>query len=112
MPIYEYECLSCHQVVEAVQKFSDAPLNKCAHCQGQLKKLISHTSFQLKGTGWYVTDYARGDHGGAKGEKAAKPAENQTDKAECKTECKTECKAGCKTEGAAAPECKKADTAE
>lgn len=70
MPIYEYECLSCGRISEAFQKFSDAPLSTCQHCRGQLKRLISHTSFKLKGTGWYVTDYARCDQGGAKGEKA------------------------------------------
>jgi len=58
MPIYEYQCLSCGQVVEAFQKFSDAPLKKCKHCSGKLKRLVSCTSFQLKGSGWYVTDYS------------------------------------------------------
>jgi putative FmdB family regulatory protein len=59
MPIYEYECQKCRQVTEAMQKFSDAPLNSCPACSGELKKLISHSSFHLKGGGWYVTDYAR-----------------------------------------------------
>jgi putative FmdB family regulatory protein len=58
MPIYEYECLKCHSVEEVLQKFSDKPLTKCKHCSGKLHKLISHNSFHLKGTGWYVTDYA------------------------------------------------------
>ncbi len=75
MPIYEYECLACGRTIEAFQKFSDAPLTRCQHCQGRLKKLISNTSFQLKGSGWYVTDYARADTGGAKAEKAGKAAE-------------------------------------
>jgi putative FmdB family regulatory protein len=75
MPIYEYECLACGRTIEAFQKFSDAPLIRCQHCQGRLKKLISNTSFQLKGSGWYVTDYARADKGGAKAEKAGKAAE-------------------------------------
>jgi len=57
MPIYEYLCLKCERQLEAVQKFSDAPLSTCPECGGQLKKLISSTSFVLKGTGWYVTDY-------------------------------------------------------
>ena len=82
MPIYEYECLACGRTIEAFQKFSDAPLTRCQHCQGRLKKLISNTSFQLKGSGWYVTDYARSDKGGAKGEKAGKPPqEAKPDKA-------------------------------
>ena len=75
MPIYEYECLACGKTTEAFQKFSDPPLGRCPQCRGRLKKLISTTSFQLKGSGWYVTDYARADKGGAKGEKAASGSE-------------------------------------
>jgi putative FmdB family regulatory protein len=58
MPIYEYECTQCGRVEEALQKFSDTPLKKCRHCSGKLHKLVSQSSFQLKGSGWYVTDYA------------------------------------------------------
>ncbi|MBW1670643.1 MAG: zinc ribbon domain-containing protein [Deltaproteobacteria bacterium] len=58
MPIYEYECESCGKVIENWQKFSDAPLGTCESCGGNLHKLISHSSFHLKGSGWYVTDYA------------------------------------------------------
>lgn len=58
MPIYEYECEVCGAVEEALQRFSDKPLKKCKKCSGKLHKLISQSSFHLKGTGWYVTDYA------------------------------------------------------
>ena len=58
MPIYEYECVKCHQTTEALQKFSDPPLTDCPRCNGRLKKLMSLNSFHLKGSGWYVTDYA------------------------------------------------------
>ena len=58
MPIYEYECTKCGNIEEALQKFSDKPLNKCRHCSGKLHKLVSQSTFHLKGTGWYVTDYA------------------------------------------------------
>jgi len=58
MPIYEYECSKCGTVDEVIQKFSDKPLAKCKHCSGKLHKLISHSAFHLKGSGWYVTDYA------------------------------------------------------
>jgi putative FmdB family regulatory protein len=55
MPIYEYECSKCGRIDEVIQKFSDKPLARCKHCSGKLHKLISHSSFHLKGTGWYVT---------------------------------------------------------
>jgi putative FmdB family regulatory protein len=59
MPIYEYECKKCGKTIEVIQKMSDAPLKKHAKCGGTLTKLISASGFQFKGTGWYVTDYAR-----------------------------------------------------
>jgi len=61
MPIYEYECGKCGQTFEVIQKMSDKPLKKHAGCGGTLTKLISAAGFQFKGTGWYVTDYARKD---------------------------------------------------
>ncbi|RLB44184.1 MAG: zinc ribbon domain-containing protein [Deltaproteobacteria bacterium] len=57
MPIYEYECTKCGHQTEAWQKFSDPPLEKCEVCGGKMRKLISHSTFHLKGSGWYVTDY-------------------------------------------------------
>lgn len=61
MPLYEYQCTKCNKVTEAIQKFSDAPLKVCPEvgCKGELKKLLSSTSFALKGSGWYTTDYKR-----------------------------------------------------
>jgi putative FmdB family regulatory protein len=59
VPIYEYQCSECGEIFEAFQKISDAPLNQCRYCQGSVEKLISQSSFQLKGSGWYLTDYAR-----------------------------------------------------
>lgn len=58
MPIYEYECTDCGEVEEIIQKFSDKPFTECKRCSGKLHKLVSQSSFHLKGTGWYVTDYA------------------------------------------------------
>jgi putative FmdB family regulatory protein len=58
MPVYEYECSQCGEIEEVIQKFSDEPLTTCRHCAGKLVKLISQSSFHLKGSGWYVTDYA------------------------------------------------------
>ena len=57
MPIYEYDCQTCGKHHEIMQKITDAPLKKCPDCGGKMKKLISNTSFVLKGTGWYATDY-------------------------------------------------------
>jgi putative FmdB family regulatory protein len=59
MPIYEYECKKCGKTIEVIQKMSDKPLKKHEGCGGTLTKLISAAGFQFKGTGWYVTDYAR-----------------------------------------------------
>ena len=61
MPIYEYQCDKCGQVMEKMRKFSDPPLAVCPACGGALKKLISDCTFHLKGSGWYVTDYADKD---------------------------------------------------
>jgi putative FmdB family regulatory protein len=69
MPIYEYECVKCGIIEEVLQKFSDKPLTQCRHCRGKLSKLVSQSTFHLKGSGWYVTDYAK------KSNKSAKPAQ-------------------------------------
>ena len=58
MPIYEYQCKKCGHQTELWQKFSDPPMARCDHCNGKMKKLISQSTFHLKGSGWYVTDYA------------------------------------------------------
>jgi len=59
MPIYEYACKKCGKTIEVIQKFSDRALRKHESCGGALTKLISASGFQFKGTGWYVTDYAK-----------------------------------------------------
>ena len=102
MPIYEYQCQKCG-TFEITQKITEKPLGKCPTCKGKVKKLISNTSFQLKGTGWYVTDYARKDNGkgAGKGENGAKSSteskESKDTKSEAKAESKTESSSG-KTE--------------
>lgn len=63
MPIYEYECGKCGNTLEVLQNFSEKPLAKCPQCSGKLHKLISQSTFHLKGSGWYVTDYAKKSSG-------------------------------------------------
>ncbi len=66
MPIYEYRCDSCGRVFEVIQKFSDEPLSLDPECgKGPVERLISAPAFQFKGTGFYITDYAKGKDGGA-----------------------------------------------
>ncbi len=57
MPIYEYQCQTCHRTLEKRQKFSDPELTVCPHCEGKLEKLISAPSFQFAGGGWYADGY-------------------------------------------------------
>ena len=65
MPIYEYRCEKCGEF-EVTQRITDDPLKRCPTCRSKVKKLISNTSFQLKGSGWYVTDYGRKGSGESK----------------------------------------------
>ncbi len=91
MPIYEYRCAECGQEHEILQKVSEPPLTECPACgKPALQKLLSAAGFQLKGSGWYATDFK----GGGK-----KPADKKTEaKTEAKTETKTEAKADTKAE--------------
>ena len=93
MPIYEYSCQKCG-VVEVTQRITEKPLAKCPGCKSKVKKLISNTSFQLKGTGWYVTDYARkGQNGEAKSDNASTPSSPSAEsKNESKSATKSETK--------------------
>jgi putative FmdB family regulatory protein len=59
MPLYEYQCEACGQRFEVIQKFSDPPVETCRGCGGAVKKLLSSPAIQFKGSGWYITDYAR-----------------------------------------------------
>ncbi len=80
MPIYEYECEECGRRYEVWQKITDEPLTTCEACKGRLRKLISQSSFILKGSGWYVTDYARKEKGSssAKGEAKGKESSSKS----------------------------------
>lgn len=92
MPIYEYRCSKCERVFEVMQKFSDAPLSEHADCGGAVERLISAPAFQFKGTGWYVTDYARSGGGGKGANGESKGDSKGESKAESKSESKPESK--------------------
>jgi putative FmdB family regulatory protein len=96
MPIYEYTCQKCGAHMEVMQKISDKPLARHQRCGGKLVKEWSQTSFQLKGSGWYVTDYA----GKKQDKKDSK--ETKSEPAESKSATTTETKAETKTETTAA----------
>jgi putative FmdB family regulatory protein len=102
MPLYEYQCEACGHQFEQIRKFSDPPLEACPVCGGAVQKLMSSPAFQFKGSGWYITDYARkdkpesggGDSKSADGAKGDKPGEKADAKGETKTDNKTEKKSG------------------
>ena len=87
MPIYEYLCNACHHAFDALQKMSDEPLKKCPECgQNKLEKLVSAAAFQLKGTGWYATDFKDQPKNPPKNppEKTTEKTTEKTDKKETK----------------------------
>lgn len=71
MPLYEYQCKKCGHRFEKIQKFSDKPIKKCPECGGAVEQLLSAPAVQFKGSGWYVTDYAK---------KSAAPASSDSGK--------------------------------
>src|SRR5215813_11816818 len=99
MPIYEYECPKCGEF-EVTQRITEPPLKKCPTCKGtKIKKLISSTSFQLKGSGWYVTDYARKDSGGGKSSAEKSESKSETSSKDSSSK-STDAKTSSKTEKA------------
>ena len=95
MPLYEYQCKKCRHRFEKIQKFSDAPVKKCPECGGAVEQLLSAPAVQFKGSGWYVTDYAKksgsqsssnGGYKKDKSEKADKPKEESKSKSEHKSD--------------------------
>ena len=89
LPLYEYQCKKCHSLTERIQKFSDPPLTTCPHCGGELEQLLSAPAVQFKGSGWYVTDYARKGPGkaasGGNGSSEASGSEGKTEAAKPET---------------------------
>jgi putative FmdB family regulatory protein len=96
MPTYEYRCEHCGDF-EQNQRITDPPLERCPTCRRKVRRLISNTSFQLKGSGWYVTDYARS--GSGSGKDTSKSGDKTSDtKSEAKGETKSETKSDAKSE--------------
>ena len=86
MPLYEYQCKKCGHRFEKIQKFSDKPIKKCPECGGPVEQLLSPPAVQFKGSGWYVTDYARKSQTGSdSGSKDSKEAKKEEKKAESAT---------------------------
>jgi putative FmdB family regulatory protein len=73
MPLYEYECKKCGHRFERIQKFSDAMVKKCPDCGGKVEQMISAPAVQFKGSGWYVTDYAKRSGPSSSSESGGKP---------------------------------------
>ncbi len=113
MPLYEYECDACGHRFEVIQKFADAPIGTCPKCGGVVRKLLSSPAIQFKGSGWYITDYARAgksegasptsgqaetgtSSGDTKGESKSESKTETKTEAETKTETKTETKSNAK----------------
>ena len=101
MPLYEYQCDSCGQRFELIRRFSDPPLGVCPKCaKGPVTKLLSSPAIQFKGSGFYITDYAKKSSPSETEKKNAdKPADSKTDsKTESKSDTKTETKSETKAE--------------
>jgi len=102
MPLYEYKCDKCGKVFEIIQKFSDAPLETHEGCGGHVERLLSTSALQFKGSGWYVTDYARGSSSSKSESKAENKSDTKTDSSsgsESKKESKTESKPAAPAKG-------------
>lgn len=108
MPLYEYRCSKCEKKIEVIRKFSDPPLTEHEGCGGALEQLLSAPAFQLKGTGWYVTDYAKA---GAKpaSDAGGKAGESKDSEAKASNAKDGEGKAGDKKNGEKSSETKSAE---
>lgn len=84
MPLYEYECKKCGHRFEKIQKFSDKMVKKCPECGGQVEQMISAPAVQFKGSGWYVTDYAKKSHTPASSDSGGKDSKESKDSKEPK----------------------------
>ena len=105
MPLYEYECRKCHQRTERIEKLSGPHLKTCPKCKGQVDRIISRSAIQFKGSGWYVTDYAKSS--GSTGDSAKTEPASETAAAEkpaASSDGKSKAKAAPATKGKKAAE--------
>jgi putative FmdB family regulatory protein len=111
MPIYEYQCQKCG-TIEVTQRITDRALTKCPTCKSKVKRLISNTSFQLKGTGWYVTDYARKGqtNGESKSDNGSKSASSEKSDSGTKSTASSESKSESKKSESKTSESKKSES--
>ena len=99
MPLYEYQCDVCSHRFEVIhQRFSDAPIAVCEKCGGPVKKLLSSPAIQFKGSGWYITDYARAGKSDSSSGSKSESGESSAAKSESKSDSKTESKSDSKSE--------------
>ena len=89
MPIYEYQCKKCGHQFERIQRFSDPLVKKCPECGGKVEQVLSEPAVQFKGSGWYVTDYAKKGSSGSKGESKSN-SDGKSDSGKKETKTKTE----------------------
>ena len=99
MPMYEYKCTKCEVVFEKLQKFSDEPVKIHEGCGGAVEKQLSAPAFQLKGTGWYATDYAKGSSTAP----PAKVKEGGESKSDSKGDSKSDSKSSSSDSGSSSP---------
>ncbi len=98
MPLYEYECEQCGARFEVIQRFSDPAVDACKTCGGPVHKLISAPAIHFKGTGWYITDYARKKNGSGESAESSASSSGSDTKGDTKGDTKSETKSETKGE--------------
>jgi putative FmdB family regulatory protein len=94
MPLYEYQCKKCGHIFEKILKFSDKPIKKCPECGGAVEQMISAPAVQFKGSGWYVTDYAKKSQSSSSSSDGGKDSKEPKDSKDSKDSKKDEKKSG------------------